>query len=307
MKNPRKVISSNICSRIHDDGSQVFSYQTPGFYSFIMKCVYPDDLPFCVTDHWHDEIEFVSVTKGTMIYTIEGENILLSEGQGLFINSRILHVAGPDKTSECEFLCAILHPMLLCASGYTERNYVEPVIKNSNLKYLVLDKNTDWQKTVLDDVEKMYYTTKEEMSELTIQMLLFSVWKNIYAYAKTTVYEHVKSSHHLSTLKEMISYIQQHYKDKISLDDISASGNVGKTMCTKLFSTYVNKTPFEFLKDFRIEQSVELLKSTDLSITDISYESGFSSSSYFGECFKESLGCSPLEYRKEHYKNSSAY
>ena len=108
----------------------------------------------------------------------------------------------------------------------------------------------------------------------------------------------IKFNHHLNTLKEMISYIQQHYQEKISLEDIATSGAVGKTMCTKLFTTYVNRTPFEFLKDYRIEQSVSLLKETDLSITDISYETGFSSPSYFGECFRASLGCSPLEYRK---------
>ena len=285
-------------SSVQEDGSQVFLYRTPGFFSYINKSTYPENNCFCVTDHWHDEIEFVYCTDGSMQYHVEGETIALKAGQGLFVNSRRLHVAASDNEKPCSFINVIIHPMLLCASKYVDRNYVEPIIKNSSLKYLFLDMETDWQAKILTSVEEIYDSMKEPAAELKVQSLFFTIWQIIYLQGKATVIEHIKSNHHLNTLKEMISYIQQHYQEKIALEDIAASGAVGKTMCTKLFTTYVNRTPFEFLKDYRIEQSLELLKTTDLSITDISYETGFSSPSYFGECFRTSIGCSPLEYRR---------
>lgn len=306
MMSPEKNNPSFKYSSVQEDGSQVFLYKTPGFFSFIRKNLFPEETPFCVTDHWHDEVEFIYVTKGSMLYIVEGEVLTLTEGQGLFINSRRLHVAASDHDTPCEFICVILHPMLLCASKYVDRNYVEPIIRNSSLKYLRLNQDVEWQKEVLNDIEKIYDATNIEAPELTMQLLFFSIWRHIYIQGKATVIEHIKSNHHLNTLKDMISFIQQHYQEKISLEDISAAGNVGKTMCTKLFSTYVNRTPFEFLKDYRIEQSIDLLKDTDLSITDISYETGFSSPSYFGECFRSSLGCSPLEYRKEHLNSQNS-
>ena len=286
------------CS-VGEDGSQIFLYKTPGFFSDIKKNSYPEMYPFCVTDHWHDEVEFLYCKSGSLIYTVEGTPIKLSAGQGLFINSRKLHVGSADGDNPCVFYCVILHPMLLCASKHVDRQYIEPIIRNSSLKYMFLDEKVDWQKEILDDIEKMYFATEESESELKIQMLFFSVWVNIYRQGKATVIEHIKSNHHLNTLKEMISYIQQHYQEKISLEDIANAGAVGKTMCTKLFSTYVNRTPFEFLRDYRIEQSMDLLKTSDLSITDISYETGFSSPSYFGECFRSATGSTPLEYRRE--------
>ena len=296
--NKNKNQASRHCS-VNEDGSQIFLYKTPGFFSEIMKIDYPDHNPFCVTDHWHDEVEFLYCKEGSFTYTVEGTPVKLTAGQGLFINSRRLHVGSSDNDKPCVFYCVILHPMLLCASKHVDTKYIEPIIRNSSLKYMKLDEKVDWQGEVLRDIERMHTAMEEEESELRIQMLFFSVWAHIYHHGKGTVIEHVKSNHHLTTLKEMITYIQQHYQEKISLDDISAAGCVGKTMCTKLFSTYVNRTPFEFLRDYRIEQSMELLKNSDLSITDISYETGFSSPSYFGECFRGATGNTPLEYRRE--------
>lgn len=283
---------------VKEDGSQVFLYKTPGFFSFIKKNVFPENNPFTVTDHWHDEVEFVYCTKGSLLYTVDGITMTLKEGQGLFINSRKLHVAATDADKPCEWYCVILHPLLLCASKYVDRTYVEPVIKNTALKYLFLDVSNAWQKTVLDQIEAIYEASREEEPELKIQMIFFGIWQSIYEHGKGSPVEKIKPNHHLNTLKEMITFIQQHYQEKITLEDISSAGCVGKTMCTKLFTTYVNRTPFEFLKDYRVEQSIVLLKTTDLSITDISYETGFSSPSYFGECFRKTTGSSPLEYRK---------
>lgn len=286
------------CS-VAEDGSQIFLYKTPGFFSDIKKNSYPEMNPFCVTDHWHDEVEFIYCKSGSLIYTVEGSPVKLKAGQGLFINSRKLHVGCSDEDKPCVFYCVILHPMLLCASKHVDTQYIEPIIRNTSLKYLLLDESVDWQSEILNDIEKMYFATESEESELRIQMLFFSIWINIYRQGKSAANDRVRANHHLGTLKDMISYIQLHYQDKISLDDISAAGCVGKTMCTKLFSTYVNRTPFEFLRDYRIEQSMDLLKNTDLSITDISYETGFSSPSYFGECFRAATGSTPLEYRRE--------
>ncbi len=286
------------CS-VNEDGSQIFLYKTPGFFSEIKRNSYPEMYPFCVTDHWHDEVEFIYCKSGSLIYTVEGTPVRMQAGQGVFINSRKLHVGSSDGDNPCVFYVVILHPMLLCASKHVDTQYIEPIIRNNSLKYLFLDEKVDWQKKILDDIEGMYYASEEECSELKIQMLFFSVWVNIFKQGKTAEVPHAKSNHHLNTLKDMISYIQQHYQEKISLEDISRAGCVGKTMCTKLFSTYVNRTPFEFLRDYRIEQSMDMLKSSDLSITDISYETGFSSPSYFGECFRDATGCTPLEYRRE--------
>jgi AraC-like DNA-binding protein len=87
--------------------------------------------------------------------------------------------------------------------------------------------------------------------------------------------------------------------EKISLEEIAAAGNVGKTLCAKLFKKYTSKTPGEYLIYYRIQKSIELLTKTDLNTTEISYATGFSSASHFTKTFREMMGCTPSKFRND--------
>ena len=97
----------------------------------------------------------------------------------------------------------------------------------------------------------------------------------------------------------MVSYIESNYSRRITLENIAAAGNVCKTTCCSLFSSYTHQTPNVYLVNYRLSKGAELLIQTDLSITEICYETGFTGASYFTEMFRKSYGCSPTEYRKK--------
>ena len=96
----------------------------------------------------------------------------------------------------------------------------------------------------------------------------------------------------------MVSYIHTNYKERITLADIAAAGHVSKRTCGTLFLTYQNKTPVEFLTDYRLRKSIELMKHSDLSILEIGLSVGFSGASYYAETFRKCFGISPAAYRK---------
>lgn len=95
--------------------------------------------------------------------------------------------------------------------------------------------------------------------------------------------------------------------EKISLEEIAAAGNVGKTLCAKLFKKYVSMTPGDYLIYYRIQKSIELLTKTDLSTTEISYATGFSSASHYTKTFHEMMGCTPLRFRKDNFNYEYNY
>ncbi len=101
----------------------------------------------------------------------------------------------------------------------------------------------------------------------------------------------------MSDFQKMMGYISEHYMEKISLEDIAESANIGKTLCTKLFKKFVAKTPGEYLISYRITKSLEMLNSSDMSVTDIAYACGFNSASHYTKTFREMLGCTPLKYK----------
>lgn len=281
------------------DKSQIFTYKNPDFPAYITHNKMPKNAIFMVTDHWHDEIEFIYVLDGTLKYTIEGETILLNAGEGVMVNARKLHVGGSNNGEAVDSYCVILHPILLSSTKFIDTKYVESIIKNQCIPYVKLTRDVAWQKDILDNTKRIYELNQEEDSELEIIQLFFDNWRKLYANLPHREEEIRPGNHHLVILKDMISFIHDHYKEKIALEDICNSGGVGKTMGTNIFNMYVNKTPGEFLKDYRIQKSIKLLQETDMTVTEICYETGFTGASYFAEIFKKTIGMSPLEYRKE--------
>ncbi len=93
-------------------------------------------------------------------------------------------------------------------------------------------------------------------------------------------------------------YIDSHYADKITLDDLARISCISKFHLIHEFSRYVGKPPIAYQLKRRIQESKYLLESTDSSIADISCTLGFSSISHFSQRFKLEEGCSPLKYRK---------
>ena len=93
-------------------------------------------------------------------------------------------------------------------------------------------------------------------------------------------------------------YIDSHYADKITLDDLARISCISKFHLIHEFSRYVGKPPIAYQLKRKIQESKYLLESTDSSIADISYTLGFSSISHFSQRFKLEEGCSPLKYRK---------
>jgi YesN/AraC family two-component response regulator len=97
----------------------------------------------------------------------------------------------------------------------------------------------------------------------------------------------------------MLSFIQGHYREKISLDAIAGAGGICRSKCCFLFKQILRQTVFEYLMRFRIRRSFSLLSDEGLSITEAAIASGFSGASYYGEIFKRVTGISPGEYRRK--------
>lgn len=122
--------------------------------------------------------------------------------------------------------------------------------------------------------------------ELEILESFIRMFKILYAHLEKAVLPSPVSAARIGTFKSMLLYIQEHYHEKVSLEEIADVGSVGKTLCTKLFRTYTSKTPGEYLIHYRIQKSLDLLTYTRDSITDIAYAVGFSSASHYTRIFR---------------------
>jgi transcriptional regulator GlxA family with amidase domain len=102
---------------------------------------------------------------------------------------------------------------------------------------------------------------------------------------------------HLMHLANAISYIEDHYLEPLTLEEIAAKSDISVRHLNRIFKSYYQTTPISYLLKLRLERACTLLKKTKLSITTIAYESGFSDSNYFTRLFTKGYGMSPKAYR----------
>lgn len=93
-------------------------------------------------------------------------------------------------------------------------------------------------------------------------------------------------------------YIDQHYKESITLDMLAEKASINKYYMAHAFKCEYGVSPINYVIACRIREGKRLLAETDLSLSQIAAVLGFSSSSYFSQSFRSAEGISPTEYRK---------
>ena len=100
-------------------------------------------------------------------------------------------------------------------------------------------------------------------------------------------------------------YIDQHYKESITLDILAEKVSINKYYMAHAFKREYGVSPINYLIFCRIREGKRLLAETDHSLSQIAAVLGFSSSSYFSQSFRNAEGISPTEYRKTHQRRRS--
>ena len=96
---------------------------------------------------------------------------------------------------------------------------------------------------------------------------------------------------------DVCSYINDHCTEELTLDTVAARAGFSKYHFTRLFKQFTNVSFYKYLNQKRIENAERLLTNPQMSVTEVSLASGFSSLSSFIRMFKLVKGCTPSEYR----------
>ena len=102
-----------------------------------------------------------------------------------------------------------------------------------------------------------------------------------------------------------IKYIEKNYAHEISIDDICKELNVNKCYFCSVFKKEIGSTFINYLNNYKIEKSKELLKNPNISLLDVSLSVGYNNQSYFSTVFKKITSKTPLEFRDEYIKTKN--
>lgn len=261
-------------------------------------CFYYDNLSLfdfnCIDWHWHSELEFVLVEKGTMNCSVGEDQFILPEGNAIFINSKVLHrYQCRGQGTIPNFVC--LPTMIAPEESLIFNRYIEPIL-TSSLNYQIFSPNIPWQKSSIQIMQDII-TAQNSIAakELITSSLLLKLWAILYEH--TEIIPSEQQTKHSAMLQLMMQYIHSNYPFSISLDDIARCASISKSSALSLFHKYLHTTPVQYLIGYRLKEASRLLSATEYSISAIAQKTGFENVGYFCRKFKENYGFTPTGYR----------
>ena len=263
---------------------------------------YYDDLEFfdfhCIEWHWHREFEFLYVESGEIICGIGEKQIILSKGDAIFINSKILHRFYASSGGVIpNFVC--MPEFIAPENSLVYKKYILPII-SSNKSFQCFQIAEPWQARIIQIMIKIMGTQEnEKIRELSTLALLQDLWLIFYENVKLSDKEKMQTVDEAAQkrVQLMMQYIHENYNHEMSLDEIASHIGISKSTALNLFQRFLHTTPVSYLIGYRLQAASWLLKNTNKKVKTIAYESGFRNVDYFCRLFKKRYHLTPSEYR----------
>ncbi len=280
-----------------------------GTIYFPIGC-YADDMSSeTVPWHWHEEFEYALDFETETVFLVENMRVPLQPGEGIFINSGVRHsVERPSrkrrKEGTARFHSAVFHSRLVSGnrdSVFWEK-LVEPLLKDSAFRYVVLHREIAWQCEALKCFQAAWQAVKLEQEDyenfvryqLTAALGLIS--RNCPVIAQSLSQQELVYE---QRVRAMLEYINQNFNDELTVEKIAASVSISPSACLRCFHQLMDTTPMQYVKNLRLEKAAEILKTTRKTAKEAALDCGFNDVSYFTKAFRERMGVTPGEYQRQ--------
>ena len=248
--------------------------------------------------HAHEEIQISIVLKGSG-NLIVGDTIgRYDENDVVVLGSQLPHLFQSDENDEESLMFTLFFSESSFGSGFFELNEFNEMKE-------FFQKSTKGMR-LLDTKEaiKNEFLNLENYSKLELVSGFFKIVKLITeAESKplsTFIYEKHFTEKEGSRMSKVMSYAMQNYRKEITLDEIADVANMTPNAFCRYFKKRTNKTFFQFLIEIRLENACQLLsQKSEMSIAEISDQSGFRNIAFFNRKFKTYKETTPTQFRNE--------
>ncbi|GGH56892.1 hypothetical protein GCM10008014_27990 [Paenibacillus silvae] len=270
--------------------------------------------PFYIQYGGHDEdtelhrhadfSELVIVLKGHATHIVNNESFFIKKGNAFVINGSTPHAyREPHDFQICNIMfrpemLASIGPDLRKSNGFQALFVLEPMYRNAHSyasKLALPISGLDYVESLISMMIEEYHNRQQGYQTMLLSRFTEMV---VYLSRHYDTQENGIEGNHLMHLANAISYIEDHYLEPLSLEEIAGHSNVSMRHLNRIFQSYYGTTPISYMHKLRLEKACHLLKYSSLPITEVSYECGYNDSNYFTRQFTKAYGRSPKGFRQ---------
>lgn len=156
-----------------------------GLFSDIISNV-TGDIPW----HWHDEFEVIVIKKGPIKISVSGTDYLLQTGEGLFINSNVLHSVYVFNDQPCLLNSLVFHKELICDTNENifKQRYIQPLANCNALPSIPLYPHIKWQRIAIDCILTAYEAYESE--KFGYELFIRNQLSHLFIFLSNTIKKH---------------------------------------------------------------------------------------------------------------------
>ena len=256
--------------------------------------IWYSDIPWRYEMHDHSAIEIVLTLEGSVSYTIDNTVYQVHKGEVLIIPPDTLHSLNMEEGS----------------SRYLFLFEPEAIMTMRDIKSMAIYFSKPFHLRDGSDahvrIRELLLRAREsyEKRELLWNTICYSCILRIYAVLaqrymigiRPRIGE-VARNMDSEVINAVMTYINNHYRDGLSLDDVAKFAGFSRCYFSRSFKRHTGYSFKDYLCQKRLQVAMDLLIRTDSSMRDVAVESGFGSVASFNRAFRENKGCTPTQYR----------
>lgn len=253
--------------------------------------------------HYHEYIEILYPLQGDYYVLLNGEEFSLREHSMFIVNSLEPHVTKPARDDDRTLLCIKFMPQVLYSANQsvTEIEYTIPYVFQQFGDIRLFERELLEDTIIPDEFE--YVRLEKERNAFGFELALRSVVLRIFTWILRYWHDRAENqsipslnSNASKTVRRIREYVDQNYADATLAGAAEACG-LSYSYFSRVFKRYMKMSFSDYVNLTRTNHALRLLATTDMSITEIAYSVGFSSSSYFIQTFQKHKHISPNKFR----------
>ena len=249
--------------------------------------------------HIHDDYELFILIEGGRKFFLSNTIFSLESQSALLINPNDPHRTTINLNSELERYVIYISPKLMdtiLKENHDLKSFLKiQRFKLSNSSFEML---MNLVLKIKDQLDLQDIYSKYQLKNLIIDIIILLLRESSYNEDKVTTFE--KNDLRIQTA---INYIIEHCHEPITLESCANIAYMSPAHFSRQFHLITGVNFKEFLNKVRIDKACELLKSKEnYRITELTFRSGFTNSSYFTSVFHQMTGLTPTQYKKSYHK-----
>lgn len=236
--------------------------------------------------HAHNYTELFYIIGGDGQFLIDDEKFPVRAHQLVIVNPNIMHTELSYEARPLEYIVLGIEGLEISIPGTNEGRYCIYTFSGSN-------KVLNCMQSILREMQE-----REQEHQMVCQAYMDILVVQLMRNTSTSMTQVADSSPTNRQCAMVRRYIDNHYKEQLTLDLLATEAKVNKYYLVHAYKQAYGISPINYMISRRIQAGKRLLVETDLSLSQISGILGFSSASYFSQSFRKAEGISPADYRK---------